>query len=107
MNLNHVLSLLWTFTDLADGDVVPLTAEHLHLDAVHQALQLVPDIPGPSHGAELDEVLVAPLRGEAALHPLTEKHEQQPIKKNFLWFQDRYKCSSTAAHVVSLPECRR
>lgn len=59
-------------TDLANGQVVSLGADHLHLDAIHQTLQLVPDVPGSPHGAELDEVLVAPLCGVTALHPLRE-----------------------------------
>lgn len=58
--------------DLANGQVVSLGADHLHLDAIHQTLQLVPDVPGSPHGAELDEVLVAPLCGVTALHPLRE-----------------------------------
>lgn len=49
-------------TYLANGHIVFLGTDHLHLDTVHEALQLVPDIPCPPHGAELDEVLIAPLR---------------------------------------------
>lgn len=67
-------------TDLTDGDVVPVAADHLHLDALHQTLQLIPDVPGSPHGAELDEVLVAPLRGEAALHPLRRKHSRTAFR---------------------------
>lgn len=47
---------------LANGHVVNLGTDHLHLDSVHETLQLVPDIPGSPHGAELNEVLIAPLR---------------------------------------------
>lgn len=60
-------------TDLANGQVVSLGTDHLHLNTIHQPLQLVPDVPGSSHGAELDEVLIAPLCGVTALHPLREK----------------------------------
>ena len=60
-------------TDLADGCVVALGADHLHFDTVHQTLQLLPYIPRPLHGAELDEVLITPLGGVAALHPLQGK----------------------------------
>lgn len=62
-----------SITDLANGQAVSLGADHLHLDPIHQTLQLVPDVPGSSHGAELDEVLIAPLCGVTALHPLREK----------------------------------
>lgn len=57
-------------THLADGQVFPRRTDHLHLNAIHQTLQLVPHVPGSSHGAELDEVLVTPLSRVAALHPL-------------------------------------
>lgn len=63
---------LWT-TDLTNGQVVSIAADHLHLNTIHQTLQLVPDIPGSSHGAELDEVLIAPLCGVTTLHPLRGK----------------------------------
>lgn len=59
-------------THLPDGQVFSRRADHLHLNTIHQTLQLVPDVPGSSHGAELDEVLVAPLSRVAALHPLWE-----------------------------------
>lgn len=67
-------------TDLTDGDVVPAAADHLHLDALHQTLQLVPDVPGSPHGAELDEVLIAPLGGVAALHPLGTKQSGTQLR---------------------------
>lgn len=68
-------------TNLANGHIVPLGADHLHFNAIHQSLQLVPDVPGSSHGAKLDEVLIAPLCGEAALHPLKEKHIVSAISR--------------------------
>lgn len=46
---------------LANGHGFTLRADHLHLYALHEALQLVTYVPRSSHGAELDEVLVAPL----------------------------------------------
>lgn len=72
-------------TDLANGQVVSVGTDHLHLDTVHQALQLVPDVPGSSHGAELDEVLVAPLCGVTALHPLWEKDITTPVSTPGFW----------------------
>lgn len=71
-------------TDLADGQVVSLGADHLHLDTIHQPLQLVPDVPGSPHGAELDEVLVAPLCGVTALHPLRET-DIMVVVSTMLW----------------------
>lgn len=68
-------------TDLADGQAVSLGADHLHLDPIHQTLQLVPDIPGSSHGAELDEVLIAPLCGVTALHPLRENNVMTAVSR--------------------------
>lgn len=73
---------LW-ITDLANGQVVSVAADHLHLNTIHQTLQLVPDIPGSSHGAELDEVLIAPLCGVTALRPLREKKpSRQPWEQH-------------------------
>ena len=71
-NCGETLQCSLSITDLTNGQAVPLRADHLHLDAIHQPLQLVPDVPGSSHGAELDEVLVAPLCGVTALQPLRE-----------------------------------
>lgn len=59
---NLISSLYKLLSYLANGHVVTLGAGHLHLDSVHETLQLVPDIPGSPHGAELNEVLIAPLR---------------------------------------------
>lgn len=59
-------------SNLANGHIVVLGTDHLHLNALHQSLKLVPNVAGSSHGAELDEILIAPLRGMAALHPLRE-----------------------------------
>lgn len=61
---------LSVITDLADWQVFPRRTDHLHLNAIHQTLQLVAHVPGSSHGAELDKILVAPLSRVAALHPL-------------------------------------
>lgn len=72
-NCGKTLGVFYSITDLANGQAVPLGADHLHLNTIHQTLQLVPDIPGSSHGAELDEVLIAPLCGVTALQPLREK----------------------------------
>lgn len=64
-------------TDLANRNTVFLRADHLHFNAIHQTLELVPDITGSSHGAKLDEILIAPLSGVAALNPLREKHMEK------------------------------
>lgn len=69
---------LSAITDLADGQDFPRRTDHLHLNAIHQTLQLVPHVPGSSHGPELDEVLVAPLSRVVALHPLQATETIRP-----------------------------
>ena len=82
MFCQKIVIKLWgtlSLTDLANGHAVSLRADHLHLNTIHQTFQLVPDVPGSSHGAELDEVLIAPLRGVPALHPLRDKDTTQQL----------------------------
>lgn len=67
---SRVGCMLGLCTNLSNRHIFSLTADYLHLNALHQPLQLVPDIPGSPHGAELDEVLVAPLSGVSTLDPL-------------------------------------
>jgi hypothetical protein len=58
---------------LAYVDGVPTwCAAHLDLDALHEALELLPDVPRALHAAVLDEVLVAPLGREIRVRPLQE-----------------------------------
>lgn len=56
--------------DLADRSVVAGAGGRGDLDALHQPLQLLPHVPRPAQGARLYEVLVAPLQGVSAGHPL-------------------------------------
>lgn len=72
----NIFDVFWPFiftTDLTNGQAVPMGTDHLHFNTIHQTLKLVPHIPRSSHGAELDEVLIAPLCGVTALHPLMEE----------------------------------
>lgn len=63
----------WQCLYLADRDVVPFAGGDVYLNALHQPLQLFSHIPCSSHGAELDEILIAPLHRVATLHPLKKK----------------------------------
>lgn len=58
---------------LADRNVVPFAGSNIHLNAFHQPFQLFSHISSPPHRTKLDEILIAPLHGVTAFHPLREK----------------------------------
>lgn len=71
-NCAKTLGEFLSITNLANWQAVSMGTYNLYLNTIHQTLQLLPDVSGSSHGAELDEILIAPLCGVTALQPLRE-----------------------------------
>mmetsp|Transcript_14851 Transcript_14851/g.38342 ORF Transcript_14851/g.38342 Transcript_14851/m.38342 type:complete len:226 (-) Transcript_14851:1342-2019(-) len=64
---------------LADRVRVLRVRDDLELDALHQPLELLPDVASLAQRANLDEVLKAPLRRELSLRPLVPHVEQREM----------------------------
>ena len=69
-------------SDLPDSDAVHAAVSDLHLNPLHEALELVPHVPRTAHRTVLDEVLKAPLGRETCFYPLFNKRREENNDNN-------------------------